>query len=325
MEDRRHSEKQTKQSVQGSEISLRYENKKQIAKSVTLGAFIGLAVILPGVSGSTAAIILRLYEKLLYAIGNLFTKFRKCVRFLLPIAAGAVFGLIFGFLGVKALLTWQPFAIVALFAGLMLGAFPSVKDQWNGERLTALHAVFFAAGFAFPIAVSLLSIFASPGAASLEKLQAWHAAVFLLLGYAVAVTQLVPGLSATALLMTVGYFTPLMDSISFSYWQRNPHIILVYLFLFVGFAAGLLTVSKLLSRLLKRRRGITFYTVAGLSLGSIVTMFLNPEMTAVYQSWGSGAGKRQDLGVGIALFLIGMIAAYLLVRYERKHADIKND
>ena len=125
--------------------------------------------------------------------------------------------------------------------------------------------------------------------------------------------------------MTVGYFTPLMDSISFSYWQRNPHIILVYLFLFVGFAAGLLTVSKLLSRLLKRRRGITFYTVAGLSLGSIVTMFLNPEMTAVYQSWGSGAGMRQDLGVGIALFLIGMIAAYLLVRYERKHADIKND
>lgn len=54
-------------------------------------------------------------------------------------------------------------------------------------------------------------------------------------------------------------------------------------------------------------------------------MFLNPEMTAVYQSWDSGAGMRQDLGVGIALFLIGMIAAYLLVRYERKHADIKND
>ena len=58
------------------DISLQYENKRELVKSGVLGAFIGLAIIVPGVSGSTVAIIFRLYEKLLYALGNLFKKFK---------------------------------------------------------------------------------------------------------------------------------------------------------------------------------------------------------------------------------------------------------
>ena len=60
------------------EVSLRYENRRQVAKGGILGFFIGLAVIVPGVSGSAVAIIFRLYEKLLYALGNLFRKFGVC-------------------------------------------------------------------------------------------------------------------------------------------------------------------------------------------------------------------------------------------------------
>lgn len=80
--------------TQGNEISLRYENKRQVVKSGLLGAFIGLAIIVPGVSGSAVAILFRLYEKLLYALGSLFKQFTRSVRFLLPIAAGAVIGLV---------------------------------------------------------------------------------------------------------------------------------------------------------------------------------------------------------------------------------------
>ena len=128
-----------------------------------------------------------------------------------------------------------------------------------------------------------------------------------------------PGLSATALLMTVGYFTPLLDSVSLTYWQSNPQVFLVYACLIVGFIAGLLTISKLLSRLLARHRAPAFYAVAGLSLGSAVTMFFNPEIMEVYRGW-AGGGMGADLGVGIALFVIGIAAAFLLVRCERRHA-----
>ena len=59
----------------GEEISLKYERKGQVAKSGLLGVFIGLAIILPGGSGAAVAIIFKLYENLLDAIGNLFKKF----------------------------------------------------------------------------------------------------------------------------------------------------------------------------------------------------------------------------------------------------------
>lgn len=301
------------------ELDLKYESKRDVVKGGVLGTFIGLAIIVPGVSGSAMAIIFRLYEKLLFALGNVFKKFKKCIRFLLPIGIGAVIGLVVGFFGVQALLNIMPFAIIALFAGLMLGAFPSVKDQIKGETPTKNRILLFIIGLILPIIISAISIFASSGSSSLENLQFYHYIIFLVLGYVIAITQLVPGLSATALLMVFGYFTSLVNSISLSYWQSNPKIFIVYLCLIVGFVVGLFTVSKLMSKLIDRHRAPTFYTVAGLSLGSVVSMFFNPDIVAVYKSWDFSWTTWCDLGVGVALFVVGIVVAYLFVRYERKH------
>ena len=298
-------------------MDLRYQNGKEVFKGGILGAFIGLAVIVPGVSGSAVAIIFRLYEKLLYALGGIFRRFKESARFLLPIALGGIVGLAAGFFGVRFLLNLLPFAIVALFAGLMLGAFPAVTDEIKGEKPTPLRIILFLLGLLFPIGLSALSVFGTPDMLSLENLSWYHYILFLLVGYAIAVTQLVPGLSATALLMTFGCFTPLMNSVSLTYWQENPMVLLVYACLAVGFVLGLLTFSNGLSRLLEKKRAPAFYTIAGLSLGSIVTMFFNPEIVEVYESWTIGAAMWRELGIGMALFGIGIIAATYFVRYER--------
>ncbi len=298
-------------------MDLRYQNGKEVFKGGVLGAFIGLAVIVPGVSGSAVAIIFRLYEKLLYALGGIFRRFKESARFLLPIALGGIVGLAAGFFGVRFLLNLLPFAIVALFAGLMLGAFPAVTDEIKGEKPTPLRIILFLLGLLFPIGLSALSVFGTPDMLSLENLSWYHYILFLLVGYAIAVTQLVPGLSATALLMTFGCFTPLMNSVSLTYWQENPMVLLVYACLAVGFVLGLLTFSNGLSRLLEKKRAPAFYTIAGLSLGSIVTMFFNPEIVEVYESWTIGAAMWRELGIGMALFGIGIIAATYFVRYER--------
>lgn len=298
-------------------MDLRYQNGKEVFKGGVLGAFIGLAVIVPGVSGSAVAIIFRLYEKLLYALGGIFRRFKESARFLLPIALGGIVGLAAGFFGVRFLLNLLPFAIVALFAGLMLGAFPAVTDEIKGEKPTPLRIILFLLGLLFPIGLSALSVFGTPDMLSLDNLSWYHYILFLLVGYAIAVTQLVPGLSATALLMTFGCFTPLMNSVSLTYWQENPMVLLVYACLAVGFVLGLLTFSNGLSRLLEKKRAPAFYTIAGLSLGSIVTMFFNPEIVEVYESWTIGAAMWRELGIGMALFGIGIIAATYFVRYER--------
>ena len=305
--------------VQDGEMSLAYADKKEVAKGGVLGLFIGLAIIVPGVSGSAVAIIFRLYEKLLYAFGNIIKQFKKCIRFLVPILIGAVIGLIVGFLGVQALINIIPFAIVALFAGLMLGAFPAVTDQIKGEKITVPRAALFLIGLAVPIAFSAISCNIATGDAVLENAQWYHYILFLVLGYVVAITQLVPGLSATAILMMFGYFTPLVNSISVTYWGTNPSVFIIYACLAVGFIAGLLTVSKGMSKLLEKRRAPTFFTVAGMSLGSIITMFYNTDMLGVYSGWGVGF-MWWELVVGIVLFIGGVAAAYFFVRYERKHS-----
>lgn len=299
------------------EPDLRYKNKKEVAKGGVLGFFIGLAVIVPGVSGSAVAIIFRLYDKLLYALGNILKKFGKCLRFLLPVGIGLFIGFVLGFFAVQKLIDLVPFIVIGLFAGLMLGAFPAVSAEIKGEKKTPARLALFLAGLAVPVAFGIVSTLCVPGGRGLENLQFYHYILFLVLGAAVAVTQIVPGLSASALLMMAGYFSALMDSVHLSYWQQNPAVFGVYACLVVGFLAGLIGFSKALSSLLSRRRVPSFFAICGLSLGSVITMFFNPDVFAVYQSWASGGVEVLDLVLGILLFFAGAACAYLFVRKER--------
>ena len=308
-----------------NEVDLQYRNKKEIGKSGLLGFFIGLAIIVPGVSGSAVAIIFRLYEKLLYAFSNVFKKFKKSIKFLLPIGIGALVGIILGFFGVKSLLNIIPFAVVALFAGLMLGSFPAVKDQIKGEKRTPKNVILFIVGLIVPIVFSLLSVILNTSGASLTGLRIYHYILFLMLGYAVAITQLVPGLSATALLMMFGYFTPIVETVSLTYWQSNPQIFIVYACLIAGFLLGLITFSKILSYTLNRHRHSAFSVICGLSLGSAVTMFFNPDIYSVYTTWATNGVVWWDLCLGFILFAIGVGVAYFFVRYERVHTLARRD
>ena len=233
------------------EIALIKYNKKTWCKSGLLGFFIGLAVIVPGISGSTVAIIFKLYDQFLYAVGNLFKKFKQCFTFLLPIGLGMALGVLLGFISVKKLLEILPFAVVCLFAGLMCGAFPAVKDEIKDAKWNAKRILLFAVGLFIPVALGCVSAWLASGESAstdlFAKVEWWHVLLGLLIGYVVGVTQVVPGLSASAFLMAVGWFGGLVDSVSMTYWQSNPAIFLLYIGLGVGFLMGIFTFSKLLT------------------------------------------------------------------------------
>ena len=304
------------------EIALIKYNKKTWCKSGLLGFFIGLAVIVPGISGSTVAIIFKLYDQFLYAVGNLFKKFKKCFTFLLPIGLGMALGVLLGFISVKKLLEILPFAVVCLFAGLMCGAFPAVKDEIKGAERNAKRITLFALGLLIPVTVGCVSAWLASGesvsADVFMKVEWWHVLLGLIIGYVVGVTQIVPGLSASAFLMAVGWFGSLVDSVSMTYWQSNPAIFLLYMGLGVGFLAGLFTFSKFLTYLFGKARHTSYFMIIGLSLGSILSMFCNGDIIATYIGWAQNGVAFLDLGLGIVLFAIGLVSAYLLVRYQRK-------
>ena len=307
------------------EIALIKYNKKTWCKSALLGFFIGLAVIVPGISGSTVAIIFKLYDQFLYALGNLFKKFKQCVIFLFPIAVGILVGVGLGLIAVKELLKILPFAIVCLFAGLMSGAFPAVTDEIKGVKKTGIRVALFIVGLLIPVALgatsALLSLEETSSVGGLfDKVQWWHIILGVVIGAVVGITQIVPGLSASAFLMAVGWFGAIVDSVSVTYWTENPAVFLIYGGLGVGFLIGLLGFSKLLTFVFGKARQTAYCMIVGLSLGSILSMFCNGDIMETYVGWATGTGSDPVLNVvlGVILFALGAFGAYMLVRYERK-------
>ncbi len=307
---------------ENKEIILPQYDKKSWGKSALLGFLIGLAVIVPGISGSTVAIIFKLYDQFLYAVGNLFKKFKTCFLFLLPIGIGMALGVLLGFISVKQLVEFLPFAIVCLFAGLMSGAFPAVKDELKGAERTPKRIALFAVGLFVPIAVgglsALLTVSKESSGDAFAVVEWWQVLLALLIGYLFGVTQIVPGLSGSALLMAVGWFQSLMSSISLTYWKTNPAVFLIYGGLAIGVILGVFTFSKFLTYLFGKARHTAYHVVVGLSLGSILSMFCNGDMIEIYLLWAENGVNILDIILGGCLFAIGVASAYLLVRYQRK-------
>ena len=59
------------------ECPLKKHTPKSFLLALALGIFIGLAVIIPGISGSTVAIIFGMYAAMLYALGNVLNDFKR--------------------------------------------------------------------------------------------------------------------------------------------------------------------------------------------------------------------------------------------------------
>lgn len=312
-----------KEQEQEQEIELIKYNKASWAKSFILGIFLGLGVIIPGISGSTIAIIFGLYAQLLFAFGNILKKFKNCVRFLLPIFLGMIVGVAVGFLLIKKLLDILPFAMIGLFAGLMCGAFPAVKEKVQNIQLSKKHYLLIGIGILIPLIISAISIiFGNNDTTAIDLSQKPTVGMILLglpVGYIIAITQVVPGLSATAFLMVIGWFKFLFNTISLTYWQAQPIIFLLYGTMIIGFIIGIITFSKLLTHLFSKMYHTIYLIIIGLSLGSILSMFINPDTMLIYQSWHHSGINVLDLTLAIVLFVLGIITSYYLVLKQRKH------
>ena len=298
--------------------------------AVLLGIFIGLAVIVPGVSGSTIAIIFGLYAGMLYAIGNILKDFRRCVRFLLPIGIGTVLGFAVGFLLIQRYFEDYMFEIVCLFVGFMLGAIPAITREIRGAKVTPLRATLLPIGILIPLAIGGLSILLSAGQSAqtdaFPDFSVWRYLLYLPLGAVVSATQIIPGLSATAVLMAAGQFGTLINSLHVDYLLANPLAIGLYAALGIGFLVGIVAISKSFSTLLARYRVTTFFMISGLSLGSILSMFLNTDMWEVYTSWYTGeVALLPMLPIGAGLLILGFVPSFLLTRFEMKRERKKEE
>ncbi len=277
------------------------------------GASIGLAMIIPGVSGGTLAVLLGVYDKIIESIGNLFRDFKKSVTFLLPILLGAVLAFAALYFPLKYALKYAPFPTIMLFAGFMAGSCPDLykKANKNGFKKRDIAAIIIPCllviGICFIPSIGDVNLSANMPVSGYFLL--------LLIGMLASCALVVPGISGSMLLLIFGYYNPLLNTIS-ALKDNFGHSLLVLATFAVGLVIGFFTIAKLMQLLLKKFRRVTFWAITGFVIGSIPAVII----TFFHQYGGNPEVYLTPLQIslGVILFVAGAIGTYLLAGYAVK-------
>ena len=228
------------------------------------GCAMGMADVVPGVSGGTIAFISGIYEELLDSIRSvdasalrLLLRFRLAEfwrhingRFLLPVLLGIAVAIFSLARLMTYLLTNHPIAIWSFFFGLIVASALLVARQighWDWRTVLA---------FAVGAAAAWWITVATPA----ETPDDWW---FVMLSGAIAICAMIlPGISGAFILLLLGKYQYIMHAVG----EFDIPVIAVFV---IGAAAGIISFSHLLSWLLKHWHDVTVAVLMGFMVGSL--------------------------------------------------------
>ena len=276
------------------------------------GMVIGLANIIPGVSGGTMMVSMGIYDTLIHCITHLFKEFKKSILTLLPYAVGMVLAI--G--GLSFALKWAfavyPLPTNTLFIGLILGGLPAILRQVKGKKKGAVGAVLFVVFFALII---VMQIFQSEHVATIT-LSFGEVIKLFMLGAVASATMVIPGVSGSMILKLLGYYEPvvtvaipgLISGLAHGEWAAVGANVGILLPFGLGIVVGIFAIAKLIEVLLARWEGQTYCAILGLVTASPVAILMATEM--VNLSWST-------LIISLLTFAIGFYVAWRLGGKEK--------
>ncbi len=270
---------------------------------VLRGMVIGLANVIPGVSGGTMMVSMGIYDKLIWSINHIFKKFKECVKILLPYLVGMVLAIALGAIGLKAAFANFPLPTNALFIGLILGSLPFILKEMKGEKIGWQGAVVFCLFFA---AVVVLKVVENPDNKVAINLNVLEVLKLFLLGTVASATMVIPGVSGSMILKTLGYYEPivtgaipaLLKGLTTGAWDAVLHNVLILLPFGVGIIFGIFAIAKLIAFLMKKWKGRTYCAILGMVAASPVVILMDTTIYAGFNVWICVASVAL-LGVGI--------------------------
>lgn len=242
-------------------------------KEIIRGLFIGIANIIPGVSGGTMAVSMGVYDKIIGAVTNLRKDFKNSVKTLLPYGVGAVVGIIcFSYL-LKFLLAEYEFPTLALFIGLILGGLPPIIKKVENEKFKITHFISF---ILLLLTIIIPAIYAgSLGIGPMTEISLLSIIVLLVLGIVSAGAMVIPGVSGSMILMMLGYYEYINNSIN-GFVTAMLHLdiagmmtsVWILLPFGIGVLIGIFLMAKIIEFLLKKYPNATMWGIIGLIVAS---------------------------------------------------------
>lgn len=277
------------------------KTKKEDSALITFlkGFVIGFGIIFP-ISSSVLAMTMGIYERIIKIINNFFSSFKENKKFIIFFALGVVASAICCCLLLNITLNKFPVATLLFFVGLILGGVKMIVQKTE-KKYSVANILCTVVGALILIGISLLG---SKEGVSISTDLTGYLKLFGV-GIIAAGTMIIPGVSGSAILVILGYYTPLLNIISETvhFNNLNPNIFIIIVF-GIGMLIGIIAVSKLMEYLLEKHKIKTYFAIVGFVFASIVNIII---LIFGYKI------KVAEFIVGMVLLLIGYVlsAKYL--------------
>ena len=272
------------------------------------GVVIGLANIIPGVSGGTMMVSMGIYDTIIGCINSLFKDFKRCIKTLWPYALGMVLGI----LGLAKLITFllgaYPLPTNMAFIGLILGGLPMILKKMKGEKKGIAGVIAFVLAFALVVGLKIIGGGNSTDATI--TLNIGQLIILFIMGAIAAATMVIPGVSGSMMLMLLGYYNPIVGSVSGlvdALLSGNMSAILgccgVLIPFGIGVVVGIFAIAKLIEVLLRRFPGPTYCAIMGLVTASPVAILMGLSYAGL---------SAATVIISVVALALGAVAAYKL-------------
>lgn len=287
------------------------KNRKINFNDIFGGMFVGIANIIPGVSGGTMLVIFNLFDRLMYSISDIFKKETETrsqsIKLLLEVLIGAGIGIILFAKLLGITLKYIEAETIFCFMGLILFSVPIViKEEMKGEKF---NIILFMIGFLFIIGLQYLQM-KNPTNKVDETLNIFHFLSLILYGAISGATMIFPGVSGSMVLLVLGKYEMIRSYID-KLTSLNMNSLISLCFFGIGVILGIILSAKLTSFLLKKYKGKTVSLILGFIIASALILPFNIEKTFELTTL-----KICSI---ITSFVLGGIVIYYINRLQTKN------
>ncbi|WP_320046969.1 DUF368 domain-containing protein [uncultured Ilyobacter sp.] len=241
-------------------------------KNVIKGALIGVANVIPGISGGTLALILGIYEKLTESIGEFFNVTRKkkleYIIFISQIMVGAGIGILLFAKLIEFLFKNHYEETSFFFLGIIIASLPAIMQHKDKIHPKKNEVVLFLMGAIIPLILffyqSFIKISTVNGVDG--SISTFYILKLFLCGIIAGGTMVIPGISGSLILMILGEYYNVLGFIN------NFKIFPMGMFA-VGAALGVFIFAKVMDKFLKRYKDETLYFILGIVTLSLLEMW----------------------------------------------------
>lgn len=248
-------------------------------KNVLKGIVIGLANVIPGVSGGTMMVSMGIYDKLIHCITHLFSELKKSIMFLLPIFIGIGIAVVIVPFGIEFLFAEYPFQTNLLFIGLIIGGLPAVWKNVKGNSIKAGHII--ACLLFFALVAGLALVGEKEGNAADLSFSLVSVIKLFGIGVIASATMVIPGVSGSMILLLLGYYHPVLETITNFIkaalaFDMNGILagIGVLMPFGIGVIVGIFAIAKLIEIIFEKFPLYAYWAIIGLIISSPVAILL---------------------------------------------------